>query len=424
MHVLSTGAEPAADPLLMLTGGAGASAIGAFRELMLGPAGAAIRARRDIILFDQRGAGASTPSLKCPELGAMVAQQLGKPLSTEQQRALTAQALQQCHDRWVAAGVELSAYNSVESASDVAAVMKALGFGTYNIYALSYGTYLTQHVLRDHPEGIRGVTLDSTGPLERNILASAPKSGDRALRLLFSTCAADPACAQAYPGLEATTLQLMQTLAVTPATIQATHPTTGQPITWALTQEELIGGLLNSFSASSIPILPLLISSMTKGDFTPLNGLLPTWAQRDDSFADLREYTFRCTEAAGFSVDEVGQQGLYPPVAAFFTQVLEDIRDTCAAWALEPVDESALEPVRRDTPALVMSGQFDITTPPELGMQVHQNLANSFFIEFPATGHVVLGPCALGLLGAFLEDPAAKPDDACVRALELTFVTP
>jgi len=80
--------------------------------------------------------------------------------------------------------------------------------------------------------------------------------------------------------------------------------------------------------------------------------------------------------------------------------------------------------VESDTPALVMSGQFDITTPPELGMQVHQHLDNGFFFEFPAMGHVVLGSCALSLMGSFLEDPTTKPDDTCVKALKLSFVTP
>jgi pimeloyl-ACP methyl ester carboxylesterase len=111
-------------------------------------------------------------------------------------------------------------------------------------------------------------------------------------------------------------------------------------------------------------------------------------------------------------------------VKPFFTPVLSDIRDVCTAWALEPVDASALEPVKSGTPALVMAGQFDITTPPPLAMEVKHNLSNSFLFEFPATGHVVLGECALKLMGAFLEDPSAKPDDTCVKELKLSFVTP
>ncbi len=417
----SKAAQPAPDPLLMLTGGAGASAIDSFLELMLGASGEAIRARREIVLFDQRGTGASTPALKCPELEAMVAANLGEPRDEAQQRSLTTQALQACHDRLVAEGVDLSAYHSVESASDVAAVMKALGFESYNIYALSYGTILTQHVLRDHSEGVRSVMLDSIAPVERNILASAPANADRALRLLFASCAADSACAAAYPDLEETTWEVMQALDAAPVAIKTSHPTTGDAVTWPLTGNELLGKLLNTFNAATIPYLPYFINGMAAGDFSILDETRPNWATTDSTFADAREYTFRCTEAMGFSLEELPLQALYPRVATFFTTVLSDIQDVCAAWGLEPVVASALEPVKRDTPALLMVGRFDITTPPELAEQARQNLRNSFLFEFEATGHVVLGDCALSLMAAFLEEPATRPDGACVDQLGLSF---
>jgi pimeloyl-ACP methyl ester carboxylesterase len=151
---------------------------------------------------------------------------------------------------------------------------------------------------------------------------------------------------------------------------------------------------------------------------------LPLWTEHDGTYAEAREYTFRCTEADGFSLGDVSWEELYPPLRPFFTAVLSDIRDVCTAWALEPVNPSALEPVKSDTPALLMAGQFDITTPPPLAMEVQHNLRNSFLFEFPATGHVVLGECALNMLGAFLEDPSTKPDDTCVKELKLSFVTP
>jgi pimeloyl-ACP methyl ester carboxylesterase len=242
----------------------------------------------------------------------MVEAHLGEALSSVQTRALTAQALQHCHDRWVAAGVDLAAYNSVESAEDVAAVMKALGFDRFDLYGLSYGALLAQHVLRDFPQAVRSITLDTS-----------------------------------------------------PVLIPSKHPTTGAQVMWPLAGQELL--------------------------------------------AEAREYTFRCTEAGGSSLEDVSWEEFYPPLRSFFTAVLSDIRDVCTAWDLEPVDAPALEPVKSDTPALLMAGQFDITTPPPLAMEVQ---------------HVVLGECALNMLGAFLEDPSTKPDDTCVKELKLSFVTP
>ena len=43
-----------------------------------------------------------------------------------------------------------------------------LGYNRYNVFGLSYGTYLAQTLMRDHPEGIRSVILDSAVPIERS----------------------------------------------------------------------------------------------------------------------------------------------------------------------------------------------------------------------------------------------------------------
>jgi pimeloyl-ACP methyl ester carboxylesterase len=162
------------------------------------------------------------------------------------------------------------------------------------------------------------------------------------------------------PKIRLSVVHLLQALDTSPAAIPTKHPKTGAEVTWPLTGQDLLGKLLNAFNASTISLLPLLISGMAAGDFTILKGSLPLWAEQSGSYAE----------------------------------------------------------------ALVMAGQFDITTPPPLAMEVQHNLSNSFLFEFPATGHVVLGECALKLMGAFLEDPSARPDDTCVKELKLSFVTP
>jgi len=59
---------------------------------------------------------------------------------------------------------DLSAYNSTESAADFVDLRKALGIAAWNVYGTSYGSYLAQTLVRDHPEGIRSVVLDSVLP--------------------------------------------------------------------------------------------------------------------------------------------------------------------------------------------------------------------------------------------------------------------
>ena len=62
-------------------------------------------------------------------------------------------ATEACHRELAATGAELSAYNSTESAADFADLRKVLGYCRWNVYGTSYGSYLAQTLMRDHPEG-------------------------------------------------------------------------------------------------------------------------------------------------------------------------------------------------------------------------------------------------------------------------------
>ena len=97
----------------------------------------------------------------------------------------------------------------------------ALGIDSWNVYGVSYGSKLALTVLRDHPQGIRSVVLDSVSPPNDNIVEkwwSAPASSFKAI---FAACAAQPACAAAYPNLEADFTATVNRLDQTPVVVEA-----------------------------------------------------------------------------------------------------------------------------------------------------------------------------------------------------------
>jgi pimeloyl-ACP methyl ester carboxylesterase len=115
-----------------------------------------------------------------------------------------------CRDRLVAEGMNPSAYNSLEITSDI---VMALGYDRLNFYGVSYSTMLAQHMMRDCPERLRSVILDSVAPLSVNGFVQLPSSADQAFRLLFESCASDPACNHHFPDLESVFLPVVDTLA-------------------------------------------------------------------------------------------------------------------------------------------------------------------------------------------------------------------
>jgi pimeloyl-ACP methyl ester carboxylesterase len=119
---------------------------------------------RDIVVMSQRGTMFSEPALTCASIDNFARELLGLRFYSEATKRAHLAATEACHRELAAAGADLSAYNSTESASDFADLRKVLGYDTWNVYGNSYGSYLAQTLMRDHPEGIRSLVLDSVLP--------------------------------------------------------------------------------------------------------------------------------------------------------------------------------------------------------------------------------------------------------------------
>ena len=66
-----------------------------------------------------------------------------------------------CRDRLVKSGVDIDGYNTVEIAADVVALREALGYDKWIVWGFSYGGRVAQEVLRQDPDGVAALVLDS-----------------------------------------------------------------------------------------------------------------------------------------------------------------------------------------------------------------------------------------------------------------------
>ncbi len=107
-----------------------------------------------------------------------------------------------CLDEIAASGADITKINTAQNAQDVRAVMHTLGYPTYNIYGISYGTKLGQEVMRSAPEGLRSVVLDSVAPVQAPIYDTLALPHAEAIQTIFDACTADAKCAAAYPDLK------------------------------------------------------------------------------------------------------------------------------------------------------------------------------------------------------------------------------
>jgi pimeloyl-ACP methyl ester carboxylesterase len=191
----ATSRFPEADPVVYLQGGPGGSALTQIPliERIFRP----WRDRRDIIMFDQRSAGISGLTASCANMLSTNAYDIVRPDSAVKLPAVA----KQCVGELEQLGVPLPVYNTTQNALDVPQVVKALGYGDYNLYGISYGTKLALEVMRVAPQGVRSVIIDGVAPSWVNLYNSLALKNDEAVQIVVDQCAADKACNDAYPDL-------------------------------------------------------------------------------------------------------------------------------------------------------------------------------------------------------------------------------
>lgn len=208
--------SPAPDGVVHLHGGPGSGIVN--RVSLTSTFFEHLRARRDVVAFDQRGVDASA-SAESRCFATLASNPEGLVQATRgigDRVALTRTLTRACLDEIKASGADISKINTEQNAMDVRAVMHTLGYPIYNAYGISYGTKLAQEVMRAAPEGLRAVVLDSVAPVQVPIYDTLAVPHAESIQLVFDACKADPKCAAAYPDLRNRFWALWTKLEATP----------------------------------------------------------------------------------------------------------------------------------------------------------------------------------------------------------------
>ncbi len=420
VHTLSP--NPLPDPLVYLAGGPGGAALES--TMLFARAWAAFLSNRDFVLIDQRGTGFSQPALDCPESSQLAQELLGQEISRAEKVEAEVTTALHCRDRLASAGINLAGYTSADSAADLEDLRLALGYQQWNLFGISYGTRLALTALRDYPEGIRSVILDSTYPPQVNLFTEMPANLHRSLNTLFDNCASNAECNQAYPDLKQVFSTLMEQLNAEPVVVYPVHPVTGEVVKVRVDGVELLSLMFRLlYDSGSIPSLPQLIYATRDGDYSLLTRMQQRRLARGSGrFSHGMYFSVQCSEEIVFTSPEevVSAIEAYPQLQAFFAGIPENTREIfalCDAWGVTEPDPIENQPVSSDIPALILAGEYDPITPPAWGYLAASKLSTSYVYEFPGTGHAVIsrGFCPQRLIQDFLHDPTTPPDGSCIE---------
>lgn len=421
-------AQSTDDPLVFLQGGPGGPAIESL-GLPLGPQWIK-EFNRDLIVIDQRGVGRSEPALTCQEYTDASYEVLNKRLSPQENIDLTVKAFSTCRDRLLKSGVNLSAFNNIQNAADVADLARALNIPKLNIYGVSYGTTLALTVMRNHPEVVRSVVLDSVAPPAWDQISAPVAQLPNVYARLFNACAENSACNQVFPNLNQTFTDTVKKLNDTPVTLKVPHPKTKKVYDVLVTGDAFAGQIFNALYLPPLFIagLPGMITDVSKGKYESLTALMNITLFQFEEINWPMYYSVLCSSEYPFtSADAVKSAASKLPPALVGLGEGDSTLPVCSKWGVKAAPAYENTPVTSDLPTLLVAGDLDPITPPDLAKEAAKTLKNSYLFTFKGFGHGVIpnGGCGFTVMASFLNAPTQAPDAACVADLKgVTFNIP
>ena len=404
--------DDATDPVFMLAGGPGQSALESYPGIA--PAFAETLKKRSVILVDQRGTGGSNRLACKDDTGETLDTGATPDEGLERIRAFT----QRCMAT-LSAKADLRLYTTTDAIRDLDAVRAAIGAETIDLVGVSYGTRVAQQFARRYPKHTRAVVLDSVAPNELIFGNDFARNLEDSLAMQFKLCQQLPRCAQRMGDPRANLKTLLAQLKDHPVPVTYRDPTTGEEREEKLTRAHLT--LIARMSAY-VPILaaslPLTLSEASKGHYEPLIAQARLiGGSLEDSLSAGMQLSVTCSEDA----DAMKADPAYAD-SVLGNELPDYLKAQCAIWPKGARPADFHQPLVSDLPFLVLEGEFDPVTPPRYGEQVVKNLKHGRLLILRGQGHNVIPVgCMPKLMARFLDTADAAALDAhCLDSLPYT----
>jgi pimeloyl-ACP methyl ester carboxylesterase len=428
------GATPSRDAVLALAGGPGQAALplSEFIAQAIAPA----LGSRDLLVYDQRGTGASNP-LRCAAF---------ETLST----ASASRIFEQCATQL---GPVRGAFTSEESVEDIEALRKAGGYEKLVLYGTSYGTKVALDYAERYPRNVEALVLDSVVPPAGEEPFAIPTF--QAIGGVLDELCSDGACAGITSNPVGDIASLAARLRRRPLN-GSVYDGSGKRYASTLTEQ----GLLDILEAGDLnpalrALLPAAVRSALEGYPDPLlrlqllsEGLIPNVPIESDTSEEGSQeidealfvttsceeepFPWQRTASPTTKLAEALDYLHAQPATDFYpfddvTAYTNSLIPGCSGWpdASPPAPASSPLP---DVPTLILSGEQDLRTPTADAQRVAAQIPDTQLLVVPFTGHSVigsdLGDCASLALKAFFGSEPVQPCAATTNQFAPTPITP
>lgn len=374
----STADRPGA-PIVYLAGGPGGSGIGSAKGSRL-PLFLALREFGDVIAFDQRGTGESGfEEMDCDDLFMVP---LDQPLDRAVAAAIVAEKTKDCMDRKREAGIDVSAYNTRESAADLNDLRLALGADKLVLWGISYGTHLALATMKYHPDAVDKAILAGLEGLHHSY--KLPSDQQALMEEIARRSDADPTVNAMVPDLLGAVERSLARLEAEPVTVEVVEPRMGATMRITVGKFDLQLALANMLRGpEQFAAMPDAVARVDQGDYLELalamaqrrmgEGVHSMSAAMDCASGASREWLDRIAREAEDTL--LGDAINFP------------FPDLCAPLGIEDLGDGFRSPVVSDIPTLLISGTLDGRTPVSNGDEVAEHLSRSQHLVIDGAGH-------------------------------------
>ncbi len=339
----------------------------------------------DVVVIGQRGFGNSGP-LPCPDLPAVSIDEVDT--AWERHERLR-KGMQVCRDLYGGQGVDLSGYNVVEMAHDVAAVADVLGYEEIQLIGNSFGSHWGMAVLREYPQLVSRVTLSALEGPDHTF--DHPLEVDAALRRIADATRLDAGQndQQSAPNLLDRFRGVVGTAELSPMPVQW-QPDEDGPAQEILLDGEALRMLSRGYSRGTtwrhlLPAWPQDLETMVEGNFYGgVRRLARWWLSNDMDGAAY--FSVEC--GSGISATRAAEIAASAAVSASSINALL-AGGHCDAWPSD-LGSDFREPFVTDTPALLIHGDWDTSTPIENAKVVRTMFSNHRFVAIRGGSHGAL----------------------------------
>ncbi|MDT0557479.1 alpha/beta hydrolase [Ichthyenterobacterium sp. W332] len=396
--------NPKEDPVVFVQGGPGGNVLPSAHLY----ANINLDADRDFILYDQRGIGFSNEI--CPGLSASFLELMASDITLDKEDEALLEASSDCIKSLKDQSFKM-AFGTTESAKDLEALRKHLGYKQLNLFGGSYGTRLSMKYMELYPNSVRTAILSGLFPPEIRLYDKIYTNINRSIELLFTTCKQDADCNTKYPNLKLEFEAICKALDKQPKTflIGETNFVINKQDFLLLLQQLL-------YDRQTIANTPNFIMAFKSGNTEVLSQSIQAFAARLSVINVATYWSVNSLDEKKFKNKSLLQKDAaqYPLLSSGISLFGSD-PDVMKHWPSNTADQTPMIALKSDIPTLLISGEWDPVTPPSNGEIVLKSLKNGSHVVFPNDGHCPINLCFFNMAKGFLNNPLEKVDDACAK---------